>query len=291
MRRLEEMNWDDIRLFVEMAECQSLREAALRLKLTHPTVRRRLEALEAALGVRLFHRLQTGLRLTVEGAELLGSGQSVSSAVVAMLRRAESVDNELKGPIRVTMSTELAVGIASAFTDFQEQWPAIELHIETGAMFADLSRFEADVAIRGYRRGRQPPDHLAGRRAASGNAAVYGDPIATPYWIGSSDAPPHSGWTATTEYQELPVRAVVPNVLARHAACAQGMGLAMMPCLVGDRDLPRITNPTPDFDIWVLVHPDLRANPRLRIFRDAMVDALSSFERVLQGDAPELGVE
>lgn len=283
MRRLEEMNWDDIRLFLEVAECQSFREAAQRLKLTHPTVRRRLEALETALGLRLFYRRQSGLRLTVEGAEILESGKAVESAVVAMLRRAESVDHELKGPIRVTMATDLAAGIAGALTAFQKQWPAIELHIETGAMFADLSRFEADVAVRGYRQGRQPPDHLAGRKAVSGHAAVYGEPQATPYWIGSADSPPRSGWIATSEFQDLPVRAVIPNVLARHAACAQGMGLAMMPCLVGDPDLPRITEPAHDFDIWVLVHPDLRANARLRIFRDAMVDALASLKDVLQG--------
>ena len=43
------------------------------------------------------------------------------------------------------------------------------------------------------------------------------------------------------------------------------------------------TEPAEDFDIWVLVHPDLRANPRLRLFRDEMVDALVSIEDALRG--------
>ncbi|PKN54924.1 MAG: hypothetical protein CVU56_24010 [Deltaproteobacteria bacterium HGW-Deltaproteobacteria-14] len=283
MRQLDDLNWDDLRVFTVLVEAKSLREAAERLRLTHPTVRRRLDALEASLGLRLFHRRQSGLRLTVEGADLVEAGLEVESAVRGLLRRAESVDQELKGPIRVTVAAELALALAPALAEFQRQWPALELRIETANAFADLSRSEADVALRGYRHGGQPPDHLAGRLAVSGSAAVYGDAASTPWWIGAQHDAPRSGWTATAEFADLPVRAVIPDVLVRHTACAAGMGIAAMPCLLGGPDLPRLTDPVPDFDIWVLVHPDLRRNPRLRVFRDAMVDAIRDLESVLQG--------
>lgn len=283
MRQPDDLNWDDLRLFAVVAECKSFRQAAERLGLTHPTVRRRIEALESALGLRLFHRRQAGLHLSVEGAELVASSRDVERAVLDVLRRAESIDRDLKGPLRVTMPTELMPAIAPALAAFQNRWPAIELRIETGARLADLARSEADVAVRGYRQGRQPPEHLAGRKAVTGSAAVYGDARVSPYWIGSLGDPPRSGWTATQAYAGLPIRAVIANVVARHAACAAGMGIAMMPCIVGDVDLTRLTEPAEDFDIWVLVHPDLRANPRLRLFRDEMVDALVSIEDALRG--------
>lgn len=283
MRRPEELNWDDLRLFAVLADSPSLRQAAERLSLTHPTVRRRLEALEASLGLRLFHRRQSGLQLTVEGAELLSASEDVARSVRALLRRAESVDRELRGPVRVTLATELAIALAPALEAFQRQWPDIELSIDTGASFADLARSEADVAVRGYRRGGQPPGELAGRKAVTGCAAVYGDAARSPWWIGSRSESPRSGWTASGAYAELPVRAVIPNILMRRAACEAGMGIAMLPCLLGDPDLPRLTEPAVDFDVWVLVHPDLRRNPRLRVFRDAMVDAISDLEARLQG--------
>lgn len=283
MRQIDDVNWDDIRLFTTLASSTSFRDAAERLGMTHPTVRRRLESLEGALGLRLFHRRQDGLHLTVEGAELVDSSREVERSVLSLLRNAEAVDRELKGPVRVTMPTELALRMAPALAAFQNRWPAIELFIETSTHFADLARSEADVAVRGYRHGRQPPDYLAGRNAVTGCAAVYGDAGASPYWIGAVDEPPGSGWTATEDYADLPVRSVIPNVLARRAACAAGMGIAMLPCTVGDPDLKRLTDPADDFDIWVLVHPDLRANPRLRVFRDEMVKALSSMKDVLRG--------
>ncbi len=285
VRQLDDLNWDDVRLFATLASSTSFRHAAERLNLTHPTVRRRLESLEDALGLRLFHRRQDGLHLTMEGAELVDSSREVERSVLAFLRKAEAVDRDLKGPVRVTMPTELALGIAPALAAFQQRWPAIELFIETGADFADLARSEADVAVRGYRQGRQPPDYLAGRKAVTGCAAVYGDANASPQWIGAVEAPLGSGWMATDDYADLPIRAVIPNVLARRAACAAGMGIAMLPCTVGDPDLTRLTEPADDFDIWVLVHPDLRANPRLRVFRDEMVQAHSSMEDVLRGAA------
>jgi DNA-binding transcriptional LysR family regulator len=62
--------------------------------------------------------------------------------------------------------------------------------------------------------------------------------------------------------------------MLQRAACLAGMGLTMLPCFFAEPLLPRRTEPEPRFDLWVLVHPDLRRSPRLRIFRDSVVDAV-----------------
>ena len=66
-------------------------------------------------------------------------------------------------------------------------------------------------------------------------------------------------------------------------ACAAGMGMARLPCFIADGHVERRTEPDPGLDIWVLVHPDLRRNPRLRVYRDEMVKALKSKLPVLEG--------
>ena len=67
------------------------------------------------------------------------------------------------------------------------------------------------------------------------------------------------------------------------SACAAGLGMARLPCFLADGHLERRTEPEPGLDIWVLVHPDLRRNPRLRLFRDMVVDALKQQRDRLEG--------
>ncbi|WP_051555941.1 LysR family transcriptional regulator [Kordiimonas gwangyangensis] len=54
------MNWDDLKIFLAVAEAPSMRIAAKGLRISHSTVSRRIEALEGALGARLFDRLPDG---------------------------------------------------------------------------------------------------------------------------------------------------------------------------------------------------------------------------------------
>lgn len=281
---LEALNWDDVRVFVAMARSSSLRQAAEKLGLTHPTVRRRLNELEAATGLTLFHRRSDGLHPTLQGQAFLETAKGVEAAMQELARRAQASDPELRGPVRVTLPSVMAQLLAPDFAVFAAQWPHVQLIVNSGAAFADLGRMEADVAIRVLRRGRRPDEHLAGRLVVTGHQAAYGDPE-TGRWISSQQGESQSEWAAGTPFPDLPVGSVIEPPLVRHAACAAGMGLAILPCVIGDPDLPRCSEPAPDFDIWVLVHPDLRRNPRLRLFRDSMVTAIKGHEKRLRGEA------
>ena len=79
------------------------------------------------------------------------------------------------------------------------------------------------------------------------------------------------------------IRGAMLDGEVQKAACAAGMGMAMLPCFFGDPTLPRRSEPEPGLDIWVLVHPDLRRNPRVRLFRDAMIKALKRLRPTLEG--------
>ena len=274
-----DLDWEDIRVFAAAAKSRSYRQAAAALGTTHPTVRRRLAALEAALGFTLFQRETPGLQPTPQGQTLLAAMPDVERAMARFAREARAADDRLRGPIRATMSYSVAVGLAPAIRDFAEAWPDITLTVETTTDFANLGALAADVAIRGLAPGSLPDLSLAGRKAAGVNVAVYGAADAEG-WIASS---PEPSWRAGTPFPELPVRVVMPEVSLRLEACRLGMGLAVLPCFVADPHLPRRSAPELGLELWVLVHPDMRRSPRLKRFRDAMVEAIRARSDALRG--------
>lgn len=274
------LNWEDVHAFSVAVRSRSYREAAQALGTTHPTVRRRLASLEAAVGFPLFQRDTPGLQPTLQGQALLLAVQGVEGAMSGFARQARAADDRLRGPIRATMSYSVAVGLAPAIRAFSRRWPDITITIDTTTEFANLGALAADVAIRGVPSGTQPDASLAGRRAATVSVAVYGTEASADCWIASSSEP---DWHSRTPFPELPVRLVIPEVALRLEACRLGMGLAVLPCVVADPHLPRRSGPEPGLELWVLVHPDMRRNPRLKLFRDAMVEAIRERSDALSG--------
>lgn len=205
----------------------------------------------------------------------------METAVHALARAAQATDPALGGPIRVTMPDVLATDLLMPdLVSFQRRWPEIQLQVDTSYGFASLERREADVAIRAVHHGEHPAEHLTGRRAGVSYQAIYGE---GDHWIGWTTAPEDEAWIEETPFPDLPVCSVMNNPLVQRAACAAGLGLALLPCFLAEPGLPRRSEPTPHFDIGVLVHPDLRRSPRLRVFRDAMVAAVERLRPRLRG--------
>ncbi len=272
-----DLNWEDVHFFAVATRSESYRQAAARLGTTHPTVRRRVASLEAATGFKLFQRDVAGLQPTLEGLELLEAAREAERVMEGFARRARAADAALRGPITATMPISVAMGLAPAIAAFSKQWPEIVLTLDTSPGFADLGAMEADVAIRAVSSRQELDPSLAGRRAAVARRAVYGT-VESGCWIASSPSPT---WAARTPFPELPVRFVMPEVIVRLEACRQGLGLAVLPCFVADPHLPRLSEPMDGYSLWVLVHPDMRDNPRLKIFREAIVTALRELSDAL----------
>ena len=281
MESLEDLDCNHLCGFLATLRRKSLRGAAEALHLSHPTARRRLGQLEEQLGLQLFERRRDGLHPPVEASDLRDAAEAVEGAVRALARAAQAADPALRGPIRVTAPDVVASDLLMPdFVAFQSRWPGIELHVESSYGVANLEKREADVAIRAVHHGRHPAEDLAGRLAGTAYRAVYGE---GEHWIGWTGGASDQRWIKDTPFPDLPAIGAFDDPLLQRAACIGGLGLTLLPCFFAEPHLPRRTDPWPHFDLWVLVHPDLRRSPRLRAFREAMVAAIKRAQPRLQG--------
>jgi len=165
------MEWDDVRIFLALVRAGSVRASAAKAGVSHSTVARRVEALETRLGAKLFDRLPSGYALTAAGEDLYEVAESVENEMDAVRRRLVGQDRRLAGVIRVTMVDIIATHLLMPdLTRFNELYPDIELEVVITYEPLNLTRREADIAIRF---AKNPPDHLIGHRLASAANAVY----------------------------------------------------------------------------------------------------------------------
>ena len=124
------MNWDDLRFVLAVSRAGSLTRAASVLHVDHTTVGRRVEAAEAALGVRMFTRTTTGLVLTDDADRLLASMRQVEDAVLALERAAAAQDERLEGPVRVTSPETFGVSyLAPRLAGFGLSHPGVAIEL------------------------------------------------------------------------------------------------------------------------------------------------------------------
>lgn len=290
-------DWDDLRHFLAVARRGSVRAAAADLRVTHSTVSRRIDAFEERLGVRLFERLPGGYLLTASGEEMRVSAERIEREMDAANRRLAGRDTRLSGVLRVTLPDSLAQCLLMPdIVAFGAAHPAIELDLRVSSSMADLTRREADVAIR---LSNDPPGHLVGRRLLRYARAIYAsnDYVAARTagayaWIGWDDPVPDPQWVREGSYPRVPARNRLANTMVQFAAAKAGMGIALLPCYMADveptlRRLPPAT-PMPDRDVWLLTHEDLRHTARVRRFLDVMAAAILDKRDLMEGRCPRL---
>lgn len=292
--------WDDFRLVRAVAETGSLAGAADKLTVNHSTVFRRLGALEAQLGARLFERARSGYVPTPTGEEMVRLAERMAEEVTAVERRIMGQDLKPSGELRVTTNDVLLVHLLTPiFASFRRAYPEIRLDIVVANPSLNLSKRDADVAIRASDR---PGDTLVGRRMATIAWAVYGRADAFPEgsdlspqdlrrhdWLGFSEglgASKPAKWLRERVGEERMVYRV-NTVLGLAEAAEAGMGLSLLPCLIGDRmpKLRRLLAPEPEADagLWLLTHPDLKATARVRSFMDHMARELTRLRPLIEG--------
>lgn len=279
----EDLDWNDLRIFLAVLRCGSLRGAAGALGVSRPTAARRLSGLEQQLGVALFDRRPDGLHATPAAQGLRDRAEAIEAAVRDLTRAAQGADPELRGRVRLTVPAIVAEELLMPeLVAFCRRWPQIELEISGAYTVESLAEQRADVAVRFMPLGVAPDSELHGRRVANAHMAVYGQGEC---WIGQRGAGHDQAWVAKTPWPELPIKGAILDGGLQRAACAAGLGMAHLPCFLADGHLERRTAPKPGLDVWVLVHPDLRRNPRLRLFRDMLVTAIQGKRGRLEGRA------
>ncbi|RLP80046.1 LysR family transcriptional regulator [Xanthobacter tagetidis] len=290
--------WDDFRLVRAIAETGSLAGAAEQLSVNHSTVFRRLGALESQLGARLFERSRAGYQPTPTGEEMVRLAERMAEEVNAVERRITGQDLRPSGELRVTTNDTLLVHLLTPiFASFRKAYPEIHLDIVVANPSLNLSKRDADVAIRASDR---PGDTLVGRRIASIAWAVYGRPgdckgaLEAPDfrrhdWLGYAE--PLNGIKAAKWLRERvgeeKIVYRVNTVLGLAEAVAAGIGLGLLPCMIAERvaGLVRVLPPQPELEagLWLLTHPDIKATARVRAFMDHAARELGRLKPLIEG--------
>ncbi|MPZ12001.1 MAG: LysR family transcriptional regulator [Kiloniellaceae bacterium] len=292
-------DWDNLRVFLVLAEEGSLTAAAKRLKVSHPTVARRIKALEDELGTRLFDRLPDRFQPTEPALELLHDAKEMERASQSIARRSAGLSGSHLGTVRISVDEMMRDFLARHLARLRANHQCIEFEIAVAHTSANLSRREADLLVRSH-----VPDlaSLVRRKLGTVAHAVYGtvelaartDGSARALkglpWVGFDDEHlymPGQTWQAAFLGNQRPaVRTNNGIVLAN--AIRGGNGVGVLPCFLGDTD-PALVRLTPILDEarvdqWLLVHADLRDVPRVRIVMDALAQLFRACRVEIEGE-------
>jgi len=290
-------NWDDLRIFLALARGGTLTTAAKALGVSHPTVSRRVQALEKQIGARLFDRLPDRFVPTGAGEELLADTEAMEKAAQSIHRRSAGLSDTVRGTVRLSAEEATAALLARYSAGLRSKLRQIEFEVVSSHTLANLSRREADLLIR-----EEVPElgGIVARKLGRLAYAVYAArdfPVkrSTPAalaalpWVGFDDDHLRmrgQTWMLALRGGRRPeIRG--NNWLVLHQAVRTGAGLAVLPCHLADPDplLRRIGGIIPDVfaDQWLLVHRDLRALPRVRAVMDAVIDLFQRERPLLEG--------
>lgn len=293
--------WDDFRLIKAIADAGGLTGAAAALNVNHSTVFRRLGQIEEQLGHALFERRKTGYVATSAGEEMTTLASRIDDDVTAFGRRLAGRDLAPSGDLRVTTTDTLYLHVLlPIFAAFRAAHPLIRLDVVMASQTLNLSRRDADVAIRA---SDSPGETLVGRRLANLNWAVYAraDAPATEAeshepkllfkrdWVALGDP---LGYVKAARYvrDHVPAERIALRssaVLGLTEAVEHGVGIGPLPCFIADQrpGLVRLLPPDPDFStgLWILTHPDIRHAPRVRAFMDFVGGELAKRKAQLEG--------
>lgn len=288
--------WDDLRMFLAIARTGTLSGAAKQLGVNHSTVFRRINGFEDGLGVRLFERLGTGYALTIAGEEMRASAERVEREIDRLDRRITGQDLRLEGTLVVTTTDTVVENMLGPYlAAFKQAYPGITLDLVLDNQHINLSKRQADVAVRPT---MSPPETLVGRRIAGLAFAPYAAKtymkgraldLAALDWLAVDDSLAHLAadkWFRKT----LPgahVAMRTNSLLGILHGCEAGMGAALLPCFMGDtrKKMLRLGSIIPQAAsaFWLLTHEDLRHTAQVRAFMDFMGDALMAEVDLLEG--------
>lgn len=276
------MEWDDLKHFLAVARSGSLTEAARALKASAATVGRHIEALETRLGTRLFDHRSTGFVLTETGRLILTRAEQAEAAVLAAEREVLGTDLRLSGTVRVASTEDICtMVIVPALPSFKALHPGIEIEMIGRMDLANLSRRDADVALRTVRPVKgdllvrrvgvvdlgvyASRSYSAARGLGSGPLDFRSVDIVT--WVEELATLRGGQWLARRA-AESTVALRVNSTRLLFDACRAGLGVAILPCFGADLDPDLVCLMAPEdvlsVDAWVVFHHDLSTTARVR---------------------------
>ncbi|MCK7613456.1 LysR family transcriptional regulator [Roseibium sediminicola] len=299
-------DWDDYRFFLSIAQTGNVSGASRRLGVNHSTVSRRLHQLESRLGVRLFDRTPGEYTLTEAGDTVLEAALAARKSLAEAQERVLARDTRLSGTLKFSAPEHLLqIVVLPKLGAFQDRYPDILLRIEGQDDIVSLQGYDADIALRVTRR---PAEGLAGHKLADKAVALYASRsyiekvggltgfAAYPahLWLGDEPSDKRPAWVDAHFYQAR--RSVqVTSSDALHIAARSGLGIAELPCRVGDVD-PDLCRVPPmrarkDSELWLLYRRDLESTARLNVFREFLTNMIILEQDLFDGSRADASLD
>lgn len=286
-------HWDDVRFFLAVKREGNLARASSVLRMDATTVGRRLGQLENELGARLFDRSSRGFTLTAAGRRLMPRAETIEREALALARDLSGEDAKLEGHVRLSATEMLTTRFIAPYLDkFHRRYPGIVLDLNCTNRDVDLTRGEADIALR-LARPRQENIVVKkllsielGLYASRGYVERFGMPapgrLAEHRFILFADKPNfrrENEWVMRhVGAGKIAMRS--DSVSSIVSAAIGGLGIAMVPVLVAELDgelvrTPLTGSPEPRV-VWQAVHRDLIGAARVRAVLDFLGRLLTS---------------
>jgi molybdate transport repressor ModE-like protein len=275
------MNWDDIRIFLQVARQGQILGAAKSLGLNHATVARRLTALEESMGSKLVSRRTNGTELTLAGQRLLAHAEAMEAATLSA-REASQVDSEIAGTVRIGAPDGFGVGfLAGRLAELADRHPGLRLELVPVPRAFSLSRREADIAVtlerpqQGRLVSRKLVDYRLGLFASRSYLARHGmpeslDALEAHRLVGYVDDLIYS---ASLDYTDAYLRnwrstLAVSSALGQIEAVRAGAGIGILHYFMAQRDddlVPVLPQHLLGRSYWTVMHEDLRKIRRIAV--------------------------
>jgi DNA-binding transcriptional LysR family regulator len=289
---LRKFPWDDVRIFLALCRSRTVARAAKELGVDASTVSRRLAALEKTLSATLFERGRDGIAATQAAEDLLPVAEQIEEAMARFANEAEALERAVSGLVRITCPPDVAeVVVAPLVPELVSGHPALRIEIDPGETVLDLTRREADIALRVVRPARGDLVvtllltvrwvAVAAPRLARSLGALRS--WADAPWIGRGER--FSG-TAPARWLAAHAPGVEPvvrcdSLMLQIALARKGIGVALVPepsaahyGLVPVKTslaLRERAGPWPSDDLFLVTHRALRQVPRVRVVWDLLI--------------------
>ena len=293
----ESLHWDDVRLFLALCRAQTVGSAASKLGVDASTVSRRLAALEEAMDTQLFARGRDGITATEAAEALLPIAEEIEQAMTRFSGAADGLEREVAGLVRMTCPADVAeVVVVPLLRDLLGRHPALRVQLEPGEALLDLTRREADLALRVVRPTRG--DLVVKRLLSLRWVAVASPEVARK--LGTlrawSDAP-WVGWgerlssIGPARWLQTHARGVEPIVRSdslrvQLSVLSSGVGVGLVPepsvehyrlsPLKIAASLRESASEWPSDELFLVTHRALRDVPRVRVLWDLLVERFPS---------------
>lgn len=300
--RLEELDWDDLRVFLSVSRLGNLSQAAKQIQVDHSTISRRLARLELCLGGPLFERRKDGLRSTALAEQIRPQVETMEGGVIALREvLGASAGQVPSGTVRIAMMEGIgSMYVARHLVALSERYPRLRLELITSPQLVNVSRREADIFLSFFKpTGRG----LDTEKVASFALSLYGaqsyfDRYGEPRSV--ADLVNHRFMSYIEDLVQVqtvkwldevisdPTVAFFSNsMLAQMSAAASGLGLVLLPrfAVVNEKDLRPVLyrDVVVLRELWLSVHVDLQYSMRIRAVLQYLKELLAADYEFLGG--------